>query len=127
VKDQLVETVLFDFPAEAASQETGQRAYAAACAGRISRSCHQTSSTTPNGSVKTTILNALTGLVQPRAGSICLEGNECAGRRSDEIVRLGMAQVPQGSTGETGLSRALPGLRSREGTRRSTEPQLIRP
>jgi branched-chain amino acid transport system ATP-binding protein len=45
---------------------------------------------------KTTILNALTGLVRPRAGSIRLEGTECAGRRPDEIVRLGMAQVPQG-------------------------------
>jgi branched-chain amino acid transport system ATP-binding protein len=25
-----------------------------------------------------------------------MEGNECAGRRPEEIVRLGMAQVPQG-------------------------------
>jgi len=49
-----------------------------------------------NGSGKTTILNALTGLVRSRAGTIRMEGNECAGRRPDEIVWLGMAQVPQG-------------------------------
>lgn len=49
-----------------------------------------------NGSGRTTILNALTGLVRSRAGTIRMEGNECAGRRPDEIVRLGMAQVPQG-------------------------------
>jgi branched-chain amino acid transport system ATP-binding protein len=49
-----------------------------------------------NGSGKTTILNALIGMVRPRAGSISLDGDQCIGRRPDEIVRLGMAKVPQG-------------------------------
>jgi branched-chain amino acid transport system ATP-binding protein len=49
-----------------------------------------------NGSGKTTVLNALTGLVRPRGGSIRVEGTECAGKRPDEIVRAGIAQVPQG-------------------------------
>ncbi|MCC7274834.1 MAG: ABC transporter ATP-binding protein [Alphaproteobacteria bacterium] len=49
-----------------------------------------------NGSGKTTILNTLTGLVKPRAGSVLLAGEECAGLRADQIVRKGMVQVPQG-------------------------------
>lgn len=49
-----------------------------------------------NGSGKTTVLNALTGLVRPRAGSVRLKGEECAGKRPDEIIRAGIAQVPQG-------------------------------
>ena len=49
-----------------------------------------------NGSGKTTILNAVTGLVRPRAGSIALEGRETAGLATDRLVKLGIAQVPQG-------------------------------
>jgi len=49
-----------------------------------------------NGSGKTTLLNALTGLVRPRGGSVRVGGAECAGQRPDEIVRVGLAQVPQG-------------------------------
>jgi branched-chain amino acid transport system ATP-binding protein len=49
-----------------------------------------------NGSGKTTLLNALTGLVKPRGGSVTLAGQECAGKRPDEIVRIGIVQVPQG-------------------------------
>src|SRR5579875_3169955 len=49
-----------------------------------------------NGSGKTTILNTLTGLIRPRGGSISIAGEEIAGRPPDRIVKLGMAQVPQG-------------------------------
>lgn len=49
-----------------------------------------------NGSGKTTILNAVTGLVRPRGGSIVLEGQETAGLATDRLVKLGIAQVPQG-------------------------------
>ena len=49
-----------------------------------------------NGSGKTTILNTLTGLVTPRAGTVMLDGTAIAGRPTHEIVRAGMVQVPQG-------------------------------
>jgi branched-chain amino acid transport system ATP-binding protein len=49
-----------------------------------------------NGSGKTMVLNALSGLVTPRAGSILLDGEETAGLSADRIVRRRMAQVPQG-------------------------------
>jgi branched-chain amino acid transport system ATP-binding protein len=49
-----------------------------------------------NGSGKTTILNALTGMVRPRGGGFSFEGAECTGLRPDQIVRKGVAQVPQG-------------------------------
>jgi branched-chain amino acid transport system ATP-binding protein len=49
-----------------------------------------------NGSGKTTIINSLSGMVKPRKGSIKLAGEELVGRRSDQMVRAGMIQVPQG-------------------------------
>jgi len=49
-----------------------------------------------NGSGKTTILNTLTGLIKPRSGSIKVENEETAGAPPDRLVRLGVAQVPQG-------------------------------
>ena len=41
-----------------------------------------------NGSGKTTILNALSGLLAPRAGSIVYDGEETAGAAPDRMVRL---------------------------------------
>jgi branched-chain amino acid transport system ATP-binding protein len=49
-----------------------------------------------NGSGKTTVLNALSGIIAPRSGSIRFFGREIAGHRSDQVVRAGMVQVPQG-------------------------------
>ncbi len=49
-----------------------------------------------NGSGKTTILNTLSGLLKPRAGSVRIDGQEAAGIPPDQVVRLGMVQVPQG-------------------------------
>ena len=49
-----------------------------------------------NGSGKTTVLNTLTGLIRPRAGSVTLFGREAAGWPPDRLVKLGMAHVPQG-------------------------------
>jgi len=49
-----------------------------------------------NGSGKTTMLNTLSGLVKPSDGSISFENRECAGLSPDNVVRRGIAQVPQG-------------------------------
>jgi branched-chain amino acid transport system ATP-binding protein len=49
-----------------------------------------------NGVGKTTLMNALVGLVRPRAGSIRLGGRELAGSSAHEIARAGIAIVPQG-------------------------------
>ncbi|GIH76770.1 ABC transporter ATP-binding protein [Planobispora longispora] len=49
----------------------------------------------PNGAGKTTMLRALSGLVRGR-GSVLLDGTELLGRAPEEIVRLGVAHVPEG-------------------------------
>jgi len=49
-----------------------------------------------NGSGKTTVLNTLTGLIRPRAGTITLFGHDAAGWPPDRLVKQGMAHVPQG-------------------------------
>jgi branched-chain amino acid transport system ATP-binding protein len=49
-----------------------------------------------NGVGKTTLLLAITGLLEPRGGSVRLDGRELAGRPSHEIARAGIALVPQG-------------------------------
>ena len=48
-----------------------------------------------NGMGKTTLCNAITGLV-PAQGSVKLLGEEVLGRAPNEITRLGIAYVPQG-------------------------------
>jgi branched-chain amino acid transport system ATP-binding protein len=49
----------------------------------------------PNGAGKTTLLSTIAGLLQPVSGSISLDGVEVAGLQPDEIVRRGVALVPQ--------------------------------
>lgn len=49
-----------------------------------------------NGSGKSTTLNAVSGFLRPTTGSISLAGRRIDGKRIDEIVRLGVVQVPQG-------------------------------
>jgi branched-chain amino acid transport system ATP-binding protein len=49
-----------------------------------------------NGSGKTTVLNALTGMVKPRRGTIRLNGTVCSGLSTPDIVMRGIVQVPQG-------------------------------
>jgi len=48
----------------------------------------------PNGAGKSTFLKALFGVVN-RSGSIRVRGVDVGGRAPDEVVRLGMAYVPQ--------------------------------
>jgi branched-chain amino acid transport system ATP-binding protein len=48
-----------------------------------------------NGAGKTSLLNAIAGLVRPSAGSIRFAGTELVGLTPDRIVELGIATVPE--------------------------------
>lgn len=50
----------------------------------------------PNGAGKTTLLRTITGLLKPIKGRILLEDHEITSLASHEIVRRGMAMVPEG-------------------------------
>ena len=49
-----------------------------------------------NGAGKSTTLRAISGLVKPSGGDILFEGKSIAGRAPHHIVRLGLAQSPEG-------------------------------
>jgi branched-chain amino acid transport system ATP-binding protein len=49
-----------------------------------------------NGAGKTTTLLAIAGALPPRGGQVYVEGRAMAGRPSFEVVRSGLAVVPQG-------------------------------
>jgi ABC-type branched-subunit amino acid transport system ATPase component len=49
----------------------------------------------PNGSGKSTLLKTVSGLLQPRLGTIILKGHNVVGLNPREILRLGVVQVPQ--------------------------------
>jgi len=49
-----------------------------------------------NGAGKTTILRAISGLKAPAGGEIWFEGTRIDGRSPQSIVKLGIAQVPEG-------------------------------
>ncbi len=48
-----------------------------------------------NGAGKTTTMRAISGMIQ-RRGRVTLGGNDISKASPDEVVRLGLAQVPQG-------------------------------
>lgn len=49
-----------------------------------------------NGAGKTTLLRAINGMMRPRGGSVTLEGRSLLGVRVEEVVRRGLAHVPEG-------------------------------
>jgi branched-chain amino acid transport system ATP-binding protein len=49
-----------------------------------------------NGAGKSTTLNAICGLTPVRAGEMTLQGHSLLGLRPDQVVRLGLTQVPEG-------------------------------
>ncbi len=57
----------------------------------------------PNGAGKTTLFNCISGLIPPDGGRIVFDGAEIAGRRPDEITRVGLVRTFQ-------IARGLPRL-----------------
>ena len=49
-----------------------------------------------NGAGKSTILRTISGLLKPKTGGISFEGATIAGLEAQEIVKLGISQVPEG-------------------------------
>jgi branched-chain amino acid transport system ATP-binding protein len=49
-----------------------------------------------NGAGKTTTLRALCGMIDVKSGSITFGGKSLVGKKIEDIVRLGVAHVPQG-------------------------------
>jgi ABC-type branched-subunit amino acid transport system ATPase component len=50
----------------------------------------------PNGAGKSTLLRTVFGMLRPTRGAILLDGTSLVGRRPPEVLRLGVAYVPQG-------------------------------
>lgn len=49
----------------------------------------------PNGAGKSTVLRAISGLLKPRRGKITFHDHSIIGLSSPQILRLGIAQIPQ--------------------------------
>jgi len=49
-----------------------------------------------NGAGKTTTMRAVSGMIQPSAGHISLDGRDITGLHSHQIARLGLAHSPEG-------------------------------
>src|SRR5262247_4094788 len=50
----------------------------------------------PNGAGKSTTFKVVVGLLAPREGRVRFDGEDVTGRRPDELLRRGLAYVPQG-------------------------------
>ena len=57
-----------------------------------------------NGAGKTTLLAAISGLVRARKGRVALDGTDLTRRPPEEIVRAGVAHVPEGQAVITELT-----------------------
>lgn len=49
-----------------------------------------------NGAGKSTILRTISGLLKPKTGEILFEGKNIAGVKAQDIVKMGISQVPEG-------------------------------
>ncbi|HXH84008.1 MAG TPA: ABC transporter ATP-binding protein [Candidatus Tectomicrobia bacterium] len=50
----------------------------------------------PNGAGKSTAFKTIVGLLRPRAGRVRFAGDDITGMRPDQVLRKGLAYVPQG-------------------------------
>jgi branched-chain amino acid transport system ATP-binding protein len=50
-----------------------------------------------NGAGKTSLLKTISGLLRPRAGKVRFDGREITGMAAEDVVRLGLSHVPEGS------------------------------
>ena len=50
----------------------------------------------PNGAGKSTVLKTVMGFLKPSTGEVVFDGKRIVGRRPDQLVRVGLAYVPQG-------------------------------
>lgn len=57
-----------------------------------------------NGAGKTTILRTISGLEKARQGSISYEGRDIGSMQAEDIVKLGISQVPEGRRVFTNMS-----------------------
>ncbi|MBT4931841.1 MAG: ABC transporter ATP-binding protein [Rhodospirillaceae bacterium] len=57
-----------------------------------------------NGTGKSTILKAISGLIKPTAGTITFNGERIDGKRPNQIVRRGLAQVTQSKEAYPGMT-----------------------
>lgn len=75
----------------------------------------------PNGVGKSTLLQAIAGGISPKAGSIVFDGKSIAGKKPEDIVRLGLSLVPEGRqifsglTVKENLALGLTGRRNKKG------------
>jgi ABC-type branched-subunit amino acid transport system ATPase component len=74
-----------------------------------------------NGAGKTSLLNAIAGLVRPSAGSIRFQGTELVGLVSNRIVELGIATVPENRHLFGPLTLGAYPHRARDGSKRALE------
>jgi branched-chain amino acid transport system ATP-binding protein len=49
----------------------------------------------PNGAGKTTLLNTISGVIAARSGRVLFQGRPVGNRSPEDIVRLGISQVPE--------------------------------
>lgn len=81
----------------------------------------------PNGAGKSTFLGALAGSVRPSSGSIEFEGISIMGKNPEDIVRLGLALVPEGRaiftdlTVNENLRLGLTGRRDKSGAHKALQ------
>ena len=57
-----------------------------------------------NGAGKTTLLQTISSIIKPTSGSVKYDGKNITGKRADNILKLGVAHVPEGRRVFTELS-----------------------